>query len=392
MSHDYDVIIVGGGIAGLMTAARLGAHGRKVAVFEQGLCGAQATTGNHGMIHSGALYAKLHADIVPHCLEALGLFRDTFPAAVISRGAYYFAHRDAVDQHVVLWERHGCPYRRVDPDEIATLLRVEDMPEMGFVATDDLAVSSRRIVAALVRLAWYAAVDLAVRTPVSDVLVSDGRAVGVRLAERVEVTAGDVILCAGLGTRPFHERLATAARSQLRSRLDMMAAFKGQGVPRSIICLDYGGPAIAPSVRGTILASLHGGPQPWIQRQRRWPVPVTKVLDLIERMRAHLCDGLVDYDTGVAYMCSKTELAGGSGDMWGIDPAFAVVDHGHEDGIAHLYTLLPGKMTLAFHASREVARRVLGAPVDLPLPRPPADRLDEADELVEPPPWQAADE
>src|SRR5579871_5523569 len=72
---DYDYVIVGGGISGLMTALRLASGGARVGLFEQGALGSEASTSNHGMIHSGALYAELHPDVAALCLEANTLFR-----------------------------------------------------------------------------------------------------------------------------------------------------------------------------------------------------------------------------------------------------------------------------------------------------------------------------
>ena len=70
------------------------------------------------MIHSGALYAKLHGNIVRDCAEAGELFASTFPAALVARGAYYYAHKQCVEHHAVMWDRHGVRYRWAHRDEV----------------------------------------------------------------------------------------------------------------------------------------------------------------------------------------------------------------------------------------------------------------------------------
>ncbi|MGF6889204.1 glycerol-3-phosphate dehydrogenase [Nocardia sp. GAS34] len=45
----YDVLVVGGGVTGLMVAVRLAGPGVRVAVLERDLLGAGATTHNHGV-------------------------------------------------------------------------------------------------------------------------------------------------------------------------------------------------------------------------------------------------------------------------------------------------------------------------------------------------------
>ncbi|HEX6778157.1 MAG TPA: FAD-dependent oxidoreductase, partial [Ktedonobacterales bacterium] len=60
---DYDYVIVGGGISGLMTALRLATCGFRIGLVEKGEIGSEASISNHGMIHSGALYSEFHPDV-----------------------------------------------------------------------------------------------------------------------------------------------------------------------------------------------------------------------------------------------------------------------------------------------------------------------------------------
>lgn len=67
---DYDYTVIGAGVSGLMTALRLAQAGARVGLFERGKIGAGASLGNHGIIHSGALYVELHPEITRACKEA----------------------------------------------------------------------------------------------------------------------------------------------------------------------------------------------------------------------------------------------------------------------------------------------------------------------------------
>ncbi|WP_280311835.1 hypothetical protein [Nocardia abscessus] len=98
---------------------------------------------------------------------------------------------------------------------------------------------------------------------------------------------------------------------------------------------------------------------------------------------------MIDHDGGVAWVCSKTEHTGAQRDQWGTAPNYAVIDHCTKEGIRGLWTVLPGKMTLSMHASRDVVSHITGsrAPLDMPAQHPVSD--DQAAELVAVSPWAA---
>ncbi len=86
----------------------------------------------------------------------------------------------------------------------------------------------------------------------------------------------------------------------------------------------------------------------------------------------------------------KTEWADEHADRWGSRPEHAVIDHAAH-GLSGLLSLIPGKMTLAFQATRELAQLVLGGPVPLapPRPRPSNSLTDAAAAQVAVEPWRA---
>ena len=393
MSRDYDIAIIGGGIAGLMSAARLALAGRSVAVFEKDKLGSAASTGNHGMIHSGALYAELHPEIVRQCTQALSLFQETFPDAVVGKsGAYFFSKEERLASFGALWEKQRCAARILASDKVDDVLRVDNLDGYSFAESNDLTVSSRDVMLDMAAICSVAGVQLHVGAPVSEIIVEAGKVTGLEVGGEGRIRCRDIVLCAGLGTAYFAQKLSLKMADRLKSRLDMMVAFEGNGLAHTVLCLEYGGPAIAPTLNGTILASLYGGIQPAVESPRRWSVPFSNVSDLIEQCRSSFRDGLIDYGSGRAYMCSKTEYSMGRADPWGVEPGSVVLDHGAEDSIQGLWTLLPGKMTLGFHASQSLAETVLGRSVDLVLPRAEAAARESTCHLVDYPPWHPLDE
>lgn len=390
MHHaDYDSVIVGGGIAGLMTAVRLAQQGQKVALFEKGLLGNKASTSNHGMVHSGALYADLHPEIVKPCREAVQLFKETFPDAVVStEESWFFGRTEKIERLLRIWKPLGCPCRLIKRAEVDSMIRTENLEGFSYVASDDISVFSRQVLVGLVLLGLRHGVDFQLHAPVTEVIVAGHKAVGVRVASRGEVAAKSVVIAAGLGIHVFAENLSLRIQKRLRSRIDMMVGYREGRIRRSILCLDLGGATIAPAPEQTVLASLYGGTQPWVWTERRWAVSVRWAAELAEKMEKCFRPGLMDIDSGVAFMCSKTELSTEHDDRWGVSPGFAVIDHQEEDGLENLWTLIPGKMTLAFHASKALVDRMLDAPVELPLATKRSDRVAYAESLVGKSPWQ----
>lgn len=383
----WDTIVVGGGVAGLMSAIRLAALGDRVAVFDQGLIGGQATTGNHGIVHSGAFYAKWHPEMVPYCQDAVALYTKTFPQAVLALRSYGYGLPENVDDMISHWERLRCPYEHVAAEEVAYLFNDDCLQRRVFVAGNDASMSTRLIVVALAALARSCGVALFPHCAVAHLRVHGGRVVGVTLNSGGHASARRVVLCAALGTWALTREVGIRLEGRLRSRLDMMVAFRGEGLRNVVLSHDFGGPNVAPAPGGVVLASPYGGEQPPVNRYRRWSVPLMKVLSLVHDLEANFREGLIELDSAHAYMCSKTEYTGRCVDQFGGQPGFAVIDHEVEDGVGHLWTLMPGKMTLAFHASHALASMLTSRDLPLELPATGAAPADDCEQLVDLYPW-----
>ncbi|MBF6320344.1 FAD-dependent oxidoreductase [Nocardia cyriacigeorgica] len=386
MAIDVDCVIVGGGITGLMTAVRLAKSGCRVQLIERDLLGAGATTSNHGLIHSGALYARWHPEIVAACRQAQLAFRASFPECLVAaEPCWYFATSKTVHTYQTLWRSLGIAYRPVDRRELSAVVQAEGR-DVAACAIDEVVIDTRALLAALAARCIDLGVEVSVGLTADQILIGNGRVRGVRTGEG-SVRARWVVVCAGIGTRDLLDRAGSMVGAELASRLEMLTAYRGT-LTRPVIGLEFGWPALAPAaVAGTVLASRYGGVQRTVQRRERWPVPTAEAAALDRELGEWIAPGVIDHADPVAWVCSKTEHTTRDRDQWGTCPNYTVIDHHRREQIDGLWTVLPGKMTLALHASREVAAALTGQKQTLGVNSGPCGDPDHARELVGKSPW-----
>jgi glycine/D-amino acid oxidase-like deaminating enzyme len=386
----FDVAIIGGGVAGLMTALRFADIGATCIVLERDLLGSGATTRGHGTVHSGAMFAELHPELVPMCQEAMPLFSQSFPEVHAGGGdCLYFGEPERVATFRARWKALDIPFTDVSEAVATRVLEPAVAGRVASVTLADRALASGALVTALAArcLAW--GVRLCTETPARGVVVRNRRAVGVAMGLGSEVAAETIVLCAGLGLHELLARAESRLAGKVRSRLDIVVAFPEAKIDHSVFCLDYGGPAVAVTPDHTALASVYRGPQAPISASTQFPVLLERVDAVRRNLATHLRHDLLGASPGYAHMCAKTEIATGRADGWSVEPYPVSINHEREEGIARLWTLVPGKMTLAFHASRDLVARVTGKPVPLALPDDAhvEARLPAADALVARQPW-----
>jgi glycine/D-amino acid oxidase-like deaminating enzyme len=212
-ADEFDGVVVGGGIAGLTTALRLAVAGLRVLVLEREKLGSGATIGNHGTVHSGAFYAQLHPEITPQCQEAQQAYRVAFPTAGIpvSR-SWYIGRRDRLAVFEKLWQAQGIAYQSVGREELKQVLRRDIADRLGCVAISDFVLSSRKLVLSLAQRCLDAGVQIATSTPAHEVMITEGRASGVRTGLREIVTTRQVVLCCGFGIGALAHRAGSSLR------------------------------------------------------------------------------------------------------------------------------------------------------------------------------------
>jgi glycerol-3-phosphate dehydrogenase len=386
VSNAFDSIVIGGGIAGLLTALRLARGGHVVALVEADRLGGGATNANHGILHSGALYVRQHGHVVRHCRQAHPVFSALFAGAELpAAGSIYVVPAADVGEFRAGLDRHGIGHRATDPDSVSEVDRsVRDTHCL--VAVAERVFSSRGIVAIVAGQCLAAGVTIHIGAAVAGITHADGTVTGVRLGSGEHLPARHVVIAAGTGTTRLLADLGSGQTALLRSRLDMMIHLPVSRLTRGVIFTQLHRPVVMPALGGGALTSFFGGVQPEIAGRRVFPVDLGKATALLRQTVAALSPEAVDAVGAVAYVAGKTDYVGSVHAEHGrINPGYHVIDHATADHLHGLYTVITGKMTLGFHVSKAVADAILGT--DLPLVIAPHVAPDPPARLIAVEPW-----
>lgn len=356
-----DTIVIGGGIAGLLTALRLARAGQEVTLIEADKLGSGATSANHGMLHSGALYVRRHGHIISACQESHEAFTTLLgDDPVTSEEVVYVVPQGDGDRFVAALGEYQIPHAPLAADAVPEL-PAEVARSRTLVSVGERTISSRHLIEVLAGQCIGAGVQIMTGIVVDRIVRANGRVAGVVAGADEQLGAQQVVLAAGLGTGALMAGVGSRHHAQLRSRLDMMLHFPRASLGRGLVFAEIDGPVVMPASGGGALASFFGGVQPQIAGRRDFAVDLDKASLLISETKRALAPGTVEPAGSVAYVAGKTDYVGAPHtENAVVNPGFHVIDH-RDEGLAGLHTVITGKMTLGFHASRAVARAVLRA-------------------------------
>lgn len=205
---DTDVVVIGGGVIGVMSAYFLALRGQRVCVLEKGRIAAEQSSRNWGWIRQqGRDPAEL-----PIMIEANRLWRDLAPQLDIDigltqGGVTYMARGDAraagFEQFYALARDHG-----LDTEMLSTQALRDLIPDMkrdfaiGMVTPSDMRAEPWLAVPALARLAASKGVSIIENCAVRCLDISAGRVSGV-ITEHGRIAAPQVLLAGGAWSSLF---------------------------------------------------------------------------------------------------------------------------------------------------------------------------------------------
>jgi glycine/D-amino acid oxidase-like deaminating enzyme len=390
MDKKYDVVIVGAGIAGMLIALRLTLAGKKVAVIDRDKIGSGMTISNHGMVHSGALYVKHHPHIVKNCQQAQAAFSTLFgDAEVPTEDALYIASNENIADMAKLLNNFDIKNKPVDLS--ATPEATQELIESHqALAIEQRVFSSRRILHDLAGMCLARGVEFLLGSKITRLLHHDHNVLGVEVGAGQHVLGSQVVLAPGLGLSALLQSFNSHYRQFMKSRLDIMVHLPHAGIRRGLIFAELDRPILMPAMDGSALGSYFGGIQPQIHGDRKFAVDFTRSQILLEMTQKYFNPDVVNTSDATFYMCGKTDYIGNATAEKGfIDPGFHIVDHHQHDRIYGLYSVVTGKMTLAFHASKAVADDILGTKNDLVIAKQKVAAVPHAMLTVEP--WAQPD-
>jgi glycine oxidase len=232
------VAIIGAGVVGLGIAWRLAQRGAVVTLFDRGAAGAGASHAAAGMLavcaeaepgeenlvglgrRSQALWPDFAAELERLVGRSVDLRRDGTLVVALTAD-----DQARVQHHLEFQQSLGLPVewisareaRRREP-HLASIAGAVWSPEDG-------QVDNRKLVAALKLACARAGADLQEHRPVRRILVGNGRAVGVELADGTEHRADVVVLAAGAWSRTI-EGLPPPLRPPVRPVKGQMIALQ----------------------------------------------------------------------------------------------------------------------------------------------------------------------
>jgi len=102
---DFDIAVIGGGVAGLWIANRLLKANYNVVVFEQGALGAGQTIASQGMVHGGVKYTLGGA--LTGASEAIADMPDYWRLCLAGKGDVDLSRTRTLSDHFYMWSSEG---------------------------------------------------------------------------------------------------------------------------------------------------------------------------------------------------------------------------------------------------------------------------------------------
>lgn len=147
--HEFDVIIIGGGITGAGTARDCSMRGLKTLLIEKGDFTNGATGRNHGLLHSGARYAVNDTESARECIVENKIIRKIAPHCVDETGGLFISlPEDGIEYQKKFLQscsEAGIEAEAIDPKEVLAQEPAVNPDIIGAVRVPDCSVDPFRL-------------------------------------------------------------------------------------------------------------------------------------------------------------------------------------------------------------------------------------------------------
>ncbi len=198
------IVIVGGGIAGLSVAVRLGQTGFAVTLLEASHLGQGASTRSQGWLYSGAWFAPTQQNLARLCYDSLQQTIRFCPDCLEPATApmiYIVSSSETITSHWTnTWTAAGIPFEEIPVNVAREVLDGVSGPFVQHAfRLPDRAIRLEILLERLGSTAQHSGVEIRTETPVRELLINGDHVQGVVTAKGEEIAARLVILAANLG-------------------------------------------------------------------------------------------------------------------------------------------------------------------------------------------------
>lgn len=369
------IVVVGGGFAGLSAAVRLAQAGLPVTVLESYELGYEASTRNQGWLHSGAAFAREHADFARLCHQSLQQTLKFCPAAVepqVEEMVYVLSRPDTlVRSWIDAWQAAEIPFAEVAREEVCRHVPglCAQRVQHAF-CLPDRAMRTDVLLSHLAAAATHAGAEIRTHTPVSELVSRDGAIQGVRTSAGEEIRARLVVIAAGAAGFPLWSQIhSSSAGSQTDFELVPLkvhlAAVSPSVGPLPFCIVDAERFNHLPHNDASVFGTL------------RWDVTshaldpaadAARIEDLWTLFRQFFPDANLERMTSTAWAGTTVQAMRMTQVQPGQASWPAVIDHAWErPAVQNIVSIFPGRATL-WPALAEETRRVVLQKLDLGLP------------------------
>jgi glycerol-3-phosphate dehydrogenase len=394
MTHETDVLVIGGGATGAGVARDLAMRGLRVTLADRGGLSSGTTGRSHGLLHSGARYAEADEVGARECIAENRVLREIAGHCIGDTGGLFVQLADDdpayFDEKLAACREYDIDAEVISDDEARE--RVPDLSpgvERAMVVPDGVVYPSRLVAANAADVERREGTVLT-NAPVESIAVDDGRVATVHLGGEAEtdVTASYVVNATGA----WAGKLASMAGVEVEMR-------PTSGVMVSVDYPDLGpvlnrcrdpddGDIVIPHDDQAVLGTTSNV----VDDPDDYPTDEAE----IERMFAEcgeMLPALRDAEVirswwGVRPLYAPDEdtrgsQSGGTGASRGISRGFFVLDHA-DDGVENFTSIVGGKLTSYRLMAEETADLVadrLGVDEPCRTADEPLPGVDDATEL-----------